>query len=407
MDSIRTGWAVALAAAALSACTQTEAPSVNVDVRRDTLPGGAVRVAYSGLPTGEPLTMGIETRIGGMGAVGPSALGDVRGLDVDPGGAIMVLDAQASEIRAFDPQGSYLGTVARRGEGPGEIVRANGIRFDSTGALWINDHGRGSITRLGQDRAFATHPWIRAQRAFGYIWEGGITRDGRVWDVERHYDEPPNSPGRAPGPQEIESRLFFKSLDPATGALDSVALGNAVEHLAAYPPRAFAVVPFTPAALTALDPAGAIWFVATSGAYRLVKQSLSGDTMLVVEMTGEGPMVAAEERSAEITKLQQFLANARAAGSEQTDWEAVVPRRKPILVGLAVDDRSRLWVQRRTDAGVVFDVFAPTGELLGTVEPGFEPWPFFAPVVRGSQMLALVTDSLDVPSVVRAAVPLR
>jgi sugar lactone lactonase YvrE len=328
----------------------------------------------------------------------------------------MVLDAQASEVRAFDPEGSFLGVVARRGEGPGEIVRANGIRFDSTGALWINDHGRRQITRLGggAERAFATYPAVR--NAFGYLWEGGVTRDGRVWDAEQHADGPQTSvgqlqPGDPTGPQNLERRLYFKSLDPRTGALDSVALGTVTNFVALYP-RVSAFVPFAPIPLLALDPAGAIW-TAASGAYRLTRHSLTGDTLLVIELPGEGPAVSADERAAEITKIQEFLAGVRRGGgtagqgSEDTDWESVIPQRKPILVGLSVDDRGRLWVQRRTEAGVLFDVFAPTGELVGTVEPAFEPWPFFPPVVRGAQMLALVTDSLDVPSVVRAAVPLR
>ena len=89
------------------------------------------------------------------------------------------------------------------------------------------------------------------------------------------------------------------------------------------------------------------------------------------------------------------------------DWDALVPHRKPILIALSVDDRGRKWAQRRTDTGPVFDVLAPTGEMLGTVDPAFEPWPFFPPVVRVTQMYALVSDSLDVPSVVRAPVPLR
>ena len=53
--------------------------------------------------------------------------GDIRGIQAASNGTIYVLDFQATEVRAYDPDGQYLRTIAGPGEGPGEITEANGI----------------------------------------------------------------------------------------------------------------------------------------------------------------------------------------------------------------------------------------------------------------------------------------
>lgn len=381
------------------------------DVTWDTLPSGALHATYSSLPV-LPFNTTPDLRIGGSGATGTSALGDVRGIAVDPGGAVLVLDGQASELRAFDARGAYLGTVMRKGQGPGEIVQANGLRIDTLGVVWINDVGRGKVTRLNQrERQVTDYPILSG--AQGYLWEGGVTHDGRIWDAVRDARDPTGAPvePNQTGPQQTQAHLFFRSLDPRTGAVDSVALGVETRQVAVYP-GVSAIVPFTGTPLVALDPAGAIW-TASSDAYHLIKHSLKGDTLLILDLPASGPDVSADERAQEIARLTAFLADVRkrggaGKGSESTDWEAVVPKKKPLLVSLSVDDQSRLWVQRRTlSRGPVFDVIGPTGQLLALVDPDFEPWPFFPPVVHGNNMLALVTDSAGVPMVVRGPVALR
>ena len=53
-------------------------------------------------------------------------LGDVRGIEMGSDGAIYVLDFQAAELRAFEPDGSFRHMVAREGDpNPGALPAQN------------------------------------------------------------------------------------------------------------------------------------------------------------------------------------------------------------------------------------------------------------------------------------------
>ena len=407
---------VATVAALLGAASCDSSPdtvATSADVVWDTLPSGAAHAVYSSFPI-FPATTAADLRIGGDGADGPAAFGDVRGIDVGPDGSILVLDAEASELRAFGPDGAYRSTLLRRGSGPREIGSANGVRVDTLGGIWVNDQSRGQITHLSGEQA-ASYPL--ATSGSGDLWEGGITHDGRAWVVERHPDGPSVPPAAMqadmqPGPQPLLTRLYLRSLDPTTGAVDSVALGVESTEVAIYP-MVMTPVPFAGTPLSAFDPAGALW-TASSDAYRVSKLSLTGDTLLIVELPGIAPDASSQERADEIARVTALLADARkrgggaGRGSDATDWEAAVGKRKPVLVSLSVDDQSRLWVQRRTlSRGPVFDVLDATGQLVGTIDPDFEPSTTFPPVIKGRSIYAVVADSLGAPTVIRAPVTFR
>src|SRR6185503_16678598 len=103
--------ASATAAALLVAAACDATPKNNAasnDVTWDTLPSGAVHAVYSSFPV-FPLTTTSDLRIGGAGAQGLAAFGDVRGIDADEAGKILVLDGQAMELRAFDANGAPAG----------------------------------------------------------------------------------------------------------------------------------------------------------------------------------------------------------------------------------------------------------------------------------------------------------
>ena len=55
---------------------------------------------------------------------GPDLFGAIYSFDVDAWGRIFVLDDQAQEVRIFDPDGTFVRTVGKKGEGPGEFTSA-------------------------------------------------------------------------------------------------------------------------------------------------------------------------------------------------------------------------------------------------------------------------------------------
>lgn len=66
-----------------------------------------------------------------------------------PDGHIYVADRQTSNIRVFDPSGTYVRTLGRRGEGPGEFERIETMAFDASDYLLVWDASlRYRLTRL-------------------------------------------------------------------------------------------------------------------------------------------------------------------------------------------------------------------------------------------------------------------
>lgn len=59
--------------------------------------------------------------IGGAGAQGEYAMGDLRDVVIDDAGTIYILDWQNSRVQVFDRAGTFMRTIGRKGQGPGEL----------------------------------------------------------------------------------------------------------------------------------------------------------------------------------------------------------------------------------------------------------------------------------------------
>jgi len=396
------GWVYVPIAASvtITACGSDRAGEGEAAAVWDTLPNGAVHVSYSQLATTPHVRVEADLHLGSADAEGEAVFGEIRGIDVDHEGRILVLDHQASELKAFDSDGRFIELIAGSGEGPHEISAANGIRVDAENSIWINDHGRARLTRLMPDGEVETYQ--RFIPGYGYLWEGGVTRDGRIWSDWSHSDRPPAPPST--GVHHTDSRLYYKSFDPASETYDSVFVGTATYHaIALRGERGGSVrqVPFSSQRLHVLDPAGFIW-TAISDQYLLTKLDTSGDTVLVVQAEADAPLITQAERDEAIESVEVVVR--RIGVRVDLNWDELLPERKPLLEQLIVDDEGNLWVERVTADGHVFDVFDESGRYSATVEPDFDFVPYFPPVIRGGNLYALQLDSLDVPYVVRGHV---
>jgi len=64
---------------------------------------------------------------------------------VDKGGNIYVLDSGNTRIQKFGPDGKYLATIGRKGQGPGEFILPDDIDFDKDGNLVVNDSAQSRV----------------------------------------------------------------------------------------------------------------------------------------------------------------------------------------------------------------------------------------------------------------------
>ena len=62
----------------------------------------------------------VDLKLGVMDGDPNFIFGDVHGVEAASDGTIYVLDYQAVEVRTYGPDGQYLETIVKSGEGPGE-----------------------------------------------------------------------------------------------------------------------------------------------------------------------------------------------------------------------------------------------------------------------------------------------
>lgn len=396
-----------LVTAAAAACV-VESPAGGPS--RETLPNGAVLVRYPGLPAvdsvGPEITeVQVDLRIGTLDGDDPNYIfGDIRGVQATSDGTIHVLDYQAVEIRAYSPDGEYLTTIVRRGEGPGEMSEANGILLSGDTLLWIHDHRQWAV--IGVDpTGKELRRFSKPVRDYGYIWDGTFDWHGRYWRQTVHSDEDEYAePG--PGLLTENYRLYYKSYELSSAIVDSVYLGEQAyrTYVVETPDGGtwYADIPFEASEVTIADPAGGFWHVHTAS-YRLTRTAESGDTLLVIEAALPVLPVTSQDRSAYVQRIVDSDSDLQ-RGAEEVS--ALMPDIKPILEGLFVDDEGQLWVERATpnDVPPFHDLFSRDGDYLGSVRFAFMPAPYHRIWVQHGNIYTWVVDELDTPFVVRAPV---
>ena len=66
-------------------------------------------------------------------------------LAVDAAGNIYIADSRNQRIQVFDPEGRYLRTIGRKGQGPGEFMSTRSLGFDGEGRLHVLDNAQRRI----------------------------------------------------------------------------------------------------------------------------------------------------------------------------------------------------------------------------------------------------------------------
>jgi hypothetical protein len=129
--------------------------------------------------------------------------------------------------------------------------------------------------------------------------------------------------------------------------------------------------------------------------YRIVKSSLTGDTLLVVERAVDRVPLASARRDSAIARLRDQNVDVDARSLRL--WE-------PVFSSFAVSPDGSLWVRTVSPTGTAFDVFDAGGRYLARAtsplhlldEPGI--------TVTNDAVYGIVRDEFDLLYVVRLAV---
>jgi hypothetical protein len=371
---------------------------------RDSLPKGSIRLRYGDLLSGAATRIRPDLVIGRTDGAPHELLRDVRGIEVGLDGTIYVLDARVSEVRVFAPTGKYLRTIARPGDGPGELTAANGIMLDRQGTLWVVDHGKWQFLGLSpQGGEVARTPMF--VHLYGRVFDGTIDNSGRFWQSAYQVGNLLSAPH--PGLTKSTVALYMKAYDRQSGKFDSTFLGerHTPTWMAKFNERSWSTwtIPFSPDLLQVADPRGGFW-VSTTESYRIAKVSERGDTIVRLEVAIQPLPVTPDDVKEFVDGISEDVPHFR---REAEASARLAPSIKPLVDQLVIDDESRLWVRRVVAIGelALYDVFENDGTYLGSVRLDFEAQSYFPPRIRDGKLYTVVRDSLDVLTVVRAPLP--
>ena len=154
---------------------------------------------------------------------------------VAPNGDIFVAEGHAptlgnSRIVKFDRNGKSIGTLGRKGTGPGEFMEPHCLAMDSAGRLFVGDRSNNRVQILDQDGKFIAE-WKQFGRPSGIFIRDDILY---VTDSESHPDRP-GTHGYNPGCQrgfrigsvkDGKVTAFIPDPDDPTGGSEGVAVDH-------------------------------------------------------------------------------------------------------------------------------------------------------------------------------------
>ncbi len=378
-----------IVACALLGCTDRSAPPVEAVI--DTVQG-VIRVANpadSRWSPDEHWELRETLRIGSVEARPGEFFTNVLMTPVlGQDGSIYVLEHSNPRVAVFDRTGTFVGQISRGGRGPGELSSPTGVMWDAYGRLWIADAWGAAYKIFSKDGQFLesrTRPVTvvsRRQHPLSLAPDGGIV------------DEASDGP-----------MLYMLHVDSATGAVDTVARARRPDRPSALSARpsvrgsAISQVArsYLPSLQWAYAPNGSHWVTRTDS-LRLLNIDENGDTLRIVETS---------HREASYTPDEENLISEAVSESGLSRDELGVS--KEIVSGLHVLSDGHLLVQIAENEGssTVFDVFDPEGRYLGELDVGFRIAFNSLFTTTGDTLLAVTTDSLDVPYVVRSVIDRR
>ncbi len=138
-------------------------------MERDTVGDTLVVRTVSGSVWGAEAHLVPELSIGDMEGEEETLFGRISSFDVGPDGHVYVLDGQATEVRVFAPDGTYVRTLGGPGEGPGELKSPSQLTVLSDGRVVVRDPGNTRLQLYAPDGS-RTWEWP--------VVRGGFTRNG-------------------------------------------------------------------------------------------------------------------------------------------------------------------------------------------------------------------------------------
>ncbi|HKS07206.1 MAG TPA: 6-bladed beta-propeller [Gemmatimonadaceae bacterium] len=353
-------------------------------------------------------------------SVDRSEIGDIGGLALGPDGRIYIWDPATPSIWMMSTDGKTVARIGRRGAGPGEYGRLNGIAVMKNGNLVAWDEGNTRVNFYDPNGKFLSsaivpYPFCcpsnvvtadTLDRVWLYFIDGVVPRGGEKGD--------PLSTTRT-------RRSAFLVLDHTGAVRDTIEapqLRQEFAPLSAVGPNSVSarVMPYGGVPRHVASPLGRV--IAGTGRPYVV-YSAGGARPLRIESSMTAVPISREERGQWRASLEAALKRV------QPDWKWTgpdIPSEKPAYADLRVGMDGRIWVGLSVPSEAFtpepaaasdgpplpqitfrvtekrWDVFSSEGAFIARV---VGPRRFTPYVMSGSTMWGVLRDADDVPTVVR------
>jgi len=126
---------------------------------------------------------------------------------------IYVLDTGNTRVQKFGPDGRYLATIGRKGQGPGEFIMPDGIGFDKDGNLVVSDTAQSRIHVIIDGGRDVKSVVLKDERIYGVraLAAGGYVGRASTFSF----------PTRSQPAMKLDEMRLFRTIDPdgrVTGA---------------------------------------------------------------------------------------------------------------------------------------------------------------------------------------------
>ena len=299
-------------------------------------------------------------------------------------GRIVIANDGSRELRFYGVDGTFLLSVGRQGDGPGEFQNLRWMRRMPGDSLVTYDDRQLRLSVFDSSGAFARTVRLQTTASVPYAFAIDMFADGSFLATGvNNQNEPPS------GLQRYGRRLYHFAAD-GTLITESGTFGGRETYYDQFPDgRGFwAYEPFFPRQ-TYHRPAGDWLYLAANDSYELRRYTADGRLTDLVRRAHvsiavtQGHLERERER-----RLAQSRSDDRRRTLSQVLNKIPVPETFPAYDGVAIDGELNVWVREFTIPGLdraTWSVFDSTGVLLGQLEAPlrFEPEDIGADYVLG------------------------
>ncbi|NIM58399.1 MAG: 6-bladed beta-propeller [Candidatus Aminicenantes bacterium] len=284
----------------------------------------------------------------------------VRKIDVDDQGNIYVLEGGNCRLQKFDPDGQYLQTIGKKGQGPGEFERPSKLSLGEENNIYISEYRKIHIFN-GKGK------FINSILLSDFITDFSIASDKSIFGI-------------ASIRSDVESKQCFVKLDHKGKMIKNIAQFDYPAKLVQRKGTDGTTMAFGLSHQYNQD----LYFsravadkhiYAYSSKYSLFQVNLEGDLELIIKKEEPAHSISQKEKN----KIYESYSRLEERWPKGVVKEAIqFPSHRPYFNRILTDDRGRIYVRRVRSVideseEVEFDIFSKEGHYLYKTNLPFTP----------------------------------